>query len=62
MTLMQFWFREPHVQERLRKEITEVVGRDRMPKLADRDNLPYVEATVLEILRVANISTLLSCA
>lgn len=41
----------PEVQKKAQEEIDRVIGSDRLPKLDDRDKLPYIEATVLEILR-----------
>ncbi|XP_012256777.2 probable cytochrome P450 303a1 isoform X2 [Athalia rosae] len=42
----------PSVQEKAQKEIDEVVGRDRTPTLADRPRMPYMDAIVLESLRM----------
>ncbi|KAJ9580644.1 hypothetical protein L9F63_024179 [Diploptera punctata] len=42
----------PEVQQRAQAEIDAVVGRDRLPTLNDRPNMPYMEATVLEAVRV----------
>ncbi|KAI1814974.1 putative cytochrome P450 oxidoreductase OrdA-like protein [Poronia punctata] len=41
----------PEVQKRAQEEIDRVIGRDRVPTLADRENLPYVDALVKETLR-----------
>lgn len=41
----------PEVQRKAQEEIDRVVGRDRLPTMADRQNLPYVEAVVREVLR-----------
>jgi cytochrome P450 len=41
----------PDVQKRAQEEIDQVVGQDRLPNFEDRDNLPYVEAVVKEVLR-----------
>ena len=43
------------VQERMWQEIDSQVPRDRLPSLADRPRLPFVEATILEIMRVRTI-------
>ncbi|XP_067003245.1 probable cytochrome P450 303a1 [Anabrus simplex] len=42
----------PEVQRRAQAEIDAVVGRDRLPLLSDRPNLPYVDALSLESLRM----------
>ena len=41
----------PEVQRRAQAEIDAVVGRDRLPSFADAPHLPYVCATMKEILR-----------
>jgi len=45
----------PNVAERLQKEIDSVVPRDRLPSLYDRKNMPYLEATILELFRYRTI-------
>ena len=55
MTLvLQFFLamiEHPEVMARAQKEIDLVVGNDRLPNFADRENLPYVEAVFNECLR-----------
>ena len=41
----------PDVQKKCQEELDRVVGRSRMPTLADRDSLPYMRATLRELLR-----------
>ncbi|RWA10840.1 hypothetical protein EKO27_g4261 [Xylaria grammica] len=41
----------PEAQRRGQEEIDQVVGKDRLPTLADRGNLPYIDAIVKETLR-----------
>ena len=41
----------PEVQRRAQEEIDRVVGRDRLPSFADRDNLPYINGVVKEAMR-----------
>jgi len=41
----------PDVQKKAQHEIDAVVGNDRLPNLADRDQLPYATALWLEVLR-----------
>ncbi|KAF8374631.1 hypothetical protein PRIPAC_81060 [Pristionchus pacificus] len=42
-------------QEKLRREIHAVVGRDRLTRMADKNKMIYAQATVLEVQRMANI-------
>ncbi|XP_070543694.1 uncharacterized protein [Ptychodera flava] len=51
-----FMMNHPKVQERVYQEITKVIGNDRLPTLADREKLPYTEATLLETLRLGSIA------
>ena len=48
----------PDVQEKLRKEVMDVIGSSRSPSLKDRDDLPYLRATILELGRFASIAPL----
>lgn len=41
----------PEVQKKAQAEIDAVVGRDRLPTFADRNQLPYVNALCSELLR-----------
>ena len=49
----------PKVQERIHQELDDVVGRERMPELQDKPNLPFLEATILEVLRYSSLVPLL---
>ncbi|KAK7571915.1 hypothetical protein V9T40_014387 [Parthenolecanium corni] len=42
----------PEVQRKAQEEIDRVIGRERTPTLNDRPNMPYIEALVLESVRV----------
>ncbi|KAL3858774.1 hypothetical protein ACJMK2_009027 [Sinanodonta woodiana] len=42
----------PEIQRKCFEELDRVVGRDRLPSLKDKENMPYLEATILEVLRV----------
>ena len=46
----------PQCQTEIQNELDEVVGRDRMPGLDDRPNLPLVQATIMEALRLGNVA------
>ncbi|XP_070577761.1 cytochrome P450 2D15-like [Ptychodera flava] len=48
----------PDIQKKVQDEIDAVVGADRLPSLADKPHLPYTEAAMLEIQRMANITAL----
>lgn len=41
----------PEQQKKCQEELDAVVGRSRMPTFKDRENLPYLRATVRELLR-----------
>jgi len=43
------------ILERVQKEMDSVVPRDRFPSLYDKKNMPYFEATVLEVLRYRTV-------
>lgn len=43
------------VQQKMRKEIDDVVGFGRFPSMSDKPNLPYCEAVVQETLRLGNV-------
>ena len=45
----------PETQKRVQDEIDSVIGRDRLPRLSDRNSLPFTMATILEIQRSASI-------
>ncbi|KAI6039884.1 cytochrome P450 [Pisolithus marmoratus] len=41
----------PEAQAKAQEEIDRVVGDSRLPEFSDRENLPYVDAVLLEVLR-----------
>ncbi|KAL1674424.1 cytochrome P450 [Schizophyllum commune] len=47
----RFMANNPEVQARAQAELDAVVGTDRLPTMADRSSLPYVNALALEVLR-----------
>jgi hypothetical protein len=47
----------PSIQQRAQAEIDVVVGHDRLPTLADRSHLPYLDACLKESTRWAPVST-----
>jgi cytochrome P450 len=47
----------PDVQAKLQAEIDAVVGKDRQPCMADKPNMPYTSAVIMELQRKSNIVT-----
>ena len=45
----------PDVQRKAQEELDRVVGSDRLPHFTDRDNLPYLEAVVKELMRIHTV-------
>ncbi|XP_040905588.1 steroid 17-alpha-hydroxylase/17,20 lyase [Toxotes jaculatrix] len=48
----------PQVQRRIQEELDIKVGRGRSPQLSDRGSLPYLEATIREVLRIRPVAPL----
>jgi cytochrome P450 family 33 len=44
-----------HVQEQLHKELDRVIGSDRMVTVSDKQALPFTNAVIMEVQRMANI-------
>ena len=56
--VIAFLVNYPKYQEDIQRQLDEVVG-GRSPSLHDRPNLPLIQATVIETLRVGNVGPLL---
>ncbi|VDI69339.1 Hypothetical predicted protein [Mytilus galloprovincialis] len=52
---MFYMIKYPDVQKKCRNQILKVIGEDRDPVGKDKDNLPYVMATIQEVQRIATI-------
>jgi len=50
-----FMVRNLDIQTKVREEILRLIGSNRVPSLKDRIDLPYTEATIMEVQRLANI-------
>ena len=48
----------PRIQDKVHEEIDQVLGTSRLPRLEDRPNMPYTEATLQEVLRMGTIAPL----
>lgn len=46
----------PDIQKRVQAEIDLVVGTDRLPLLTDRDDLPFTNAVMKELMRWQPVS------
>ncbi|XP_002730828.1 steroid 17-alpha-hydroxylase/17,20 lyase-like [Saccoglossus kowalevskii] len=50
-----FLTRYPDVQAKVAREIHDVIGRDRLPLISDRPNLPYCDAVIHELMRIRTV-------
>jgi len=46
----------PDIQRKVQQEIDDVVGRERLPTMEDKLRMPYTDATILEISRMASLA------
>ncbi|KAJ8382989.1 hypothetical protein SKAU_G00037670 [Synaphobranchus kaupii] len=57
--VLAFLLHNPEVQDKIHQELDEQIGRDRMPCLADRGRLPYLESTLSEVMRIRPVTPVL---
>ena len=56
--ILMYVAKDMKIQEEIYSEICSVIGPSRMPELSDRESMPYVEATIREVLRHSEITSL----
>ena len=56
--LIVYMLNYPDVLRKVQAEIDEVLGRHKTPCMRDKQNMPFVEATIMEIQRSADIAPL----
>lgn len=49
--ILHYMIRFPEVQQRMRQDVYNATGHDRLPDLSDRRKLPYLEAVFHEVMR-----------
>lgn len=52
----------PRVQKKAQAELDEVVGKDRLPSIADQANLPYIRSIMAEVFRYFPAIPLCKCS
>ena len=51
-----YFLHHPEVQDKCYKEICDVIGTGRLPAFGDKADMTYLEATIMEVLRSADIA------
>ncbi|EGT40416.1 hypothetical protein CAEBREN_29368 [Caenorhabditis brenneri] len=49
---LAYMMKYPEIQDRVRKEIFDVVGTSRLPSMSDKPNMPYTQAVIHEVQRL----------
>ncbi|XP_075920848.1 steroid 17-alpha-hydroxylase/17,20 lyase-like [Petromyzon marinus] len=57
--ILVFMVHHPEIQGRIHAELDEVIGRERPPCAGDRGKLPFMEATINEVLRIRPVAAIL---
>jgi len=52
---MLYNLKYPEIFKKVQKEIDDVIGLERDPSLTDKSSMPYTEATIMEIHRMASV-------
>nr|KAG5708870.1 hypothetical protein BaRGS_009279 [Batillaria attramentaria] len=50
-----YFLHHPDVQEKCYQEVLKVVGTGRQPDIRDKPEMTYLQATIMEVLRIANV-------
>uniref|UniRef100_A0A1I7TNA2 CYtochrome P450 family n=1 Tax=Caenorhabditis tropicalis TaxID=1561998 RepID=A0A1I7TNA2_9PELO len=56
---LAYMMKYPEIQDKVRKEILEVVGPNRLPSMSDKPNMPYTQAVIHEVQRHSNMIPML---
>ncbi|XP_078393202.1 cytochrome P450 2K6-like [Cetorhinus maximus] len=50
----------PEIQKRVQEEIDREIGTERPPRMEDQQRLPYTNAVIYEVMRFANVATMIT--
>ncbi|EFP03666.1 hypothetical protein CRE_19161 [Caenorhabditis remanei] len=56
---LAYMMKYPEIQDKVRKEIFDVVGTSRLPSMSDKPNMPYTQAVIHEVQRHSNMVPML---
>ncbi|KAF1750008.1 hypothetical protein GCK72_016553 [Caenorhabditis remanei] len=57
---LAYMMKYPEIQDKVRKQIFDVVGMSRLPSMSDKPNMPYTQAVIHEIQRHSSMIPLLA--